>query len=324
MTANYWQGTDGNWNTAANWSLTLVPTAAHEVIFDGRVSQSVTTGPTTKGVVYPLLHVKSSFTGSIGLAAERIHCQPTKVIFEGTGTMYLECSAADAVTDSVIPLVILNSVGGTLYLTSDVNTSSWVAVFTQVWTLQGTLYIGDTSIDTWVASLYIAAKDGNESAVVVYVKEDCERLKATAAKMSIYLLNGTCTSDSAAALIQMADGTFNYGTDLGASPEAGMDIDKLIQYGGTFNWSPDDSGNPYIAEGYLYGGTFDASGTTNNDHAKVLGNGAGYDFYVFSGATLDIANGKGNITVAANSKIRNYGGSILLDSNTIVAPSYDV
>ncbi|KKK48667.1 hypothetical protein LCGC14_3142820, partial [marine sediment metagenome] len=126
-----------------------------------------------------------------------------------------------------------------------------------------TVHIGDTNIDTAVQILRITPNNDKPDNVTVTIYEDCIRSKATAYNISIYMNNGTCTLDSAATLIEMKKGTFNYGTDLGASPETGMDITTLRIHGGSFNWYPDDSGDDaYIGNLYLFGGTFNASATT--------------------------------------------------------------
>ena len=63
--------------------------------------------------------------------------------------------------------------------------------------------------------------------------------------------------------------------------------------------------------------------TTNNDRAKALGNGAGNDVFVFDGATLNIANNMGNITIAGSSQLWNLGGTITTDQGAQIAISYD-
>ena len=190
--------------------------------------------------------------------------------------------------------------------------------------MAGTVYIGDSNIDTAVQVLRLTPNNDKPDNVVVTIYEDCIRSKATAYNMSIYMNNGTCTMDSAATLIEMKKGTFNYGTDLAGSPETGMDITTLRIYGGSFNWYPDDSGDDaFIGILYLFGGTLNASATTNRNRAKVLGNGAGKDIFVFEGAVLNIANEMGNITIAGSSQLWNFGGVITVDSGAQIAVTYD-
>ena len=71
MAVNYWQGTSASWNTAGNWT-DGVPNAGDEIIFDGRVSQSCTTGMMSGNIAFDLLHIKNSFSGDVGSAAAPI------------------------------------------------------------------------------------------------------------------------------------------------------------------------------------------------------------------------------------------------------------
>ena len=59
-----WTGATGsNWNTAANWLPTGVPVTTDDVIFDGSVSSSGCSLPSS--VIIRNLHVLPSYTGTI-------------------------------------------------------------------------------------------------------------------------------------------------------------------------------------------------------------------------------------------------------------------
>ena len=320
----------GDWDIAGNWGTgedPTIPVANDEVVFDGRSTISVDDGIAvgeTGGVDFDLLHVKESFTGDIGASGERLHTSAAKIIIEGSGTYYIEVSESVASADQVIPLVIINNKGATVYLTSNRNDGSYCCEFTQVIVTGGTVHIGDSNIDTAVQYLRLSPRYNRRNMVTVTIYEDCIRSKATAYNMSVYMEDGICTMDSAALLIEMIDGIFTYGTDLGANPETGMNITTLRIHSGTFNWHPDDSdGNAYIGDLWLFGGLFDASASTNADRAKVLGNGAGNDVFVFRGSVLNIASGRGNITIAGSSQLWNFGGIITTDAGSQIAISYD-
>lgn len=314
----------GNFGTGENVS---VPVAADEIIFDGRsivVSADGLAVGETGGINFDLLHFKKSWEYGIGSAAERLHTSAQKIIIEGTGTYYIEVSGSATGQDVTIPLVIINNKEAIVYLTSNENTGSWCCEFAKIIFLAGTLYIGDTNIDTAFQYLYVTPIDNKQNNCVFYIHEDCERIKATTYKATICMLNGTGTMDSAAQLIEQYDGDFNYGSDLVASPETGLNIEILQHYGGNFNWYPDDSGNDaYIGEIYNYGGLITASGVLNNNRSKVLGKGAGYNIYNFEGATIDIANNMGNISLASGSKLWNFGGAILIDNGSQITVNYD-
>ncbi len=320
----------GDWSEAENWNNDSVPVADDEVVFNGRgnavdgviydVVDGIAVGE-TGGVSLDLLHVRSTFTGNIGLTAERLHINPDRFIYESDGEMWLECSEADAVTDSNIDSVLCNSLEGTLHLSSDVNSDAWTAQFTDIIITQGTLAIEDnTNVDT----LRIPPESNRKAAVTVTIGIDCFDDKDADTPMTIYMENGNLTTDSAINQMFMNSGTVNYGTDLVLSPETGMDITELRQAGGVFNWNPDDSGNDaFVGILHVYGGVFDASGTTNKNRAKKLGNGAGKDIFIYQGAILNIANGMGNITMATSTQLFNYGGTFTTDPNTQIIWLYD-
>ncbi len=331
----YWSGgTSTAWTLAANWtagtSTSTVPIAGDTVLFDQRTvtNQAISAMAVgdTGGIDYALLHIKKGHTGTIGAAGSPLHTSAQKILIEGSGTYYIEVSENAVGADQIIPLVIINNSQATVYLTSNQNDVNWCCEFTEIVITGGTVYIGyngSATVDTAVQTLRIKPQRDVANNAIVYIKEDCERYKATAYKMSIYMQNGTVTSDSAATLIDMTNGTFNYGTDLAASPETGMDITTLQMAGGTFNWYPDDAGDPYIANLWVYGGTFDASGTTNNDRTKYIGAAAGNNAYLFAGASMKLNNGMGNIKLDSDCKFWNYGGTLIVDQSTQVGLTYD-
>ncbi|KKL50082.1 hypothetical protein LCGC14_2309040, partial [marine sediment metagenome] len=278
----------------------------------------------TGGIDFDLLHIKKGHIGDIGASGERLHTSASKIIIEGSGTYYIEVSESIVSADQAIPLIIVNNKAATVYLTSNRNDGSYCCEFTQVIVLAGIVHIGDSNIDTAVQTLIISPRGNRAALVNVIIHEDCERFKATTYKMSIYMSNGSCTMDSGALLIDLRRGTFTYGTDLAGSPETGLDIETLRMYGGTFYWNPDDSGDDaYIDNAYLFGGAFNAAETINNDRAKTLGKDGNSEIFVFEGAVLDIANGKGNITIFAGAALWNYGGVITVDNHTQLGISYD-
>lgn len=337
MAVCYWEGdTDGDWMTDANWS-GVHPAADDEVIFDGRCTSSES--EPTEGMLdsesghvdhctFDLLHVKSSYEQGLATAAEPCCCSPDTLIIEGSGTYYILCGKTDQSTDTTIATTIINNKDATVYLYSNCNDGANVAEFTDVYVLAGTVYLAFYSVDTddqgcSVANLYITPRSDRASYATVTIQKDAyDVLNSTAT--NIYMNNGTLTTDSQVGTFVVRKGTVNYGTDLAASPETDLNITELRQHGGTFNWRPDDSGgDAYIGDLWLFGGTFDASSTTNADRAKALGNGAGNDIHIFEGATLNIANGRGNITIAASSQLWNFGGTIITDNNAQLAITYD-
>lgn len=337
MAVCYWEGdTDGDWMTDANWS-GVHPAADDEVIFDSRCTSSQTepTGgmlDSESGHVdhatIDLLHVKKGYSQGLATSSEPCCISPDKLIIEGSGTYHILCGKTDQSTNTTIGTTIINNKDATVYLYSNCNDGANLAEFTNVYLIAGTLYIAFYSADAdnqgcSVANLYITPQSKLARNAVVYIEKDAyDVLNST--PMNIYMNEGTLTTDSQVGTFVMRNGTVNYGTDLEASPETDLNITELRQHDGTFNWLPDDSGDDaYISDLWLFGGTFDASSSTNDNRAKALGNGAGNDIHIFTGATLNIANSRGNITIAAGSQLWNFGGTIITDTGSQIAITYD-
>ena len=320
----------GDWQVAGNWGTgedPAVPLADDEVIFDSRSSLAPTEGMLDgeSGAVaqctFDLLHFKTGYTAGVASAAEPLCCAPDRVVIEGTGTYYILNGKTSQGTDSIIANTIINNTAAIVYLYSNA-TGGFSSVYTNIAVVGGTVtgayYTLETDVGINITELLIAPTSNRISDATVTIEKD-----ATCG--IIHLNSGTLTIDSACQYLYQMGGICYFGSDLGAAPETALDITvKLLLYGGTFYWRPDDSGNDaYIKQAHIFGGKFDASGTTNNDRAKVLGGGAGYNITVYTGALMYLNNNRGNITKAAGSKIYNMGGTIKLDSNCDMSLTYD-
>ncbi len=98
MATNIWQGTTGNWDTGANWSLTVKPVTGDFVIFDGDISQqSVTSGQDNEGaVLLSGLWSQPSYRGSVGTSSLRlvVGFQADKqLVWRGAGSLHLTSDA---------------------------------------------------------------------------------------------------------------------------------------------------------------------------------------------------------------------------------------
>ena len=331
MAVTYWDGsTDTDWATAANWTDTL-PVADDEVIFDSRQVSKPTTGM-ADGVAnnsgkdtactFDLLHFKEGYTGGIGTAALPCVCSPDKLIIEGTGTYHICCGKNDQSTDTTIGITIINNPDATVYLYSNCNDGANVAEFTTVYVLAGTVYLAFYDADTddqgcSVATLYITPRNNKASNVTITIEKDAyDVLNSTAT--DIYMNNGTLLTDSMVGTFVIRNGAVYYGSEPStgtAVTEADMNIATLRQHGGTFHWYPDDTGNPTITTAHIFGGTFDASGSTSDDIAKTI-----TTLWGFTGATINLDNGKGNITVT---NFYNHGADWTVDKAAKVAITYN-
>lgn len=333
MAVRYWDGdTDTNWQTAANWSANTKPLADDEVIFDGRQIVGPTEGmlDSESGAAaectFDLLHVKSTFTGDIGSAAEPCCCSPDTLIIEGPGTFYFLCGKDDQSTDTTIPNTIINNPSATVYLYSNANDGANTCEFTNVTVVGGTVYIAYYSVDTddqgcYVANMYIAPRNNSSSDTDIIIEKDAYKVNGVVPP-NYEMQNGTLRSDTMMGTTSLFGGTINYGSEPITSisvVEADMNITALRVYGGTFNWYPNDTGDPTITLLYMAGGVFDASAAAaiySPDIAKTI-----TEAWLNRGATMKIDNNRGNITV---SKLWNMGGTLSVDSGSQITIGYDL
>ncbi len=343
----YWDGsTDTDYATAANWTGTVerVPLSANGgdiAVFDGRQVTAPTTGMADDGASnsghtdnaeLSLVHFKETYTGGIGTLLLPFTTSAARIIIDGTGDYHINCGETNQSTDTIIEEVIINNPLAVVYLYSNCNDGANLAEFTAVYIVAGTLYAAFYDSDTdntgcYIKDLYVSPRENSASNAKVIIEKDAyDELNDVAT--NIYMNNGTLSTDSQVGTFEFKNGTVYYGSEANSAlavevTEADMNITELRQHGGTFNWNPDDTGDPYIGILRLFGGTFNASGTTSNDRAKVLGNGAGKDIYLFEKTTTKLNNGKGNITIAASSQLWNFGTSLTVDNNSQLAISYD-
>ena len=116
MAITVWDGSDldNDFATEANWDTAAKPVAGDEVIFDGRTTEDCTGSMAhgnTGNVNFDLIHIKSSFTGDVGVAGAPLHHAADIVIIEGSGSYYIETSNVDAASDATTALVIVNNPG---------------------------------------------------------------------------------------------------------------------------------------------------------------------------------------------------------------------
>lgn len=310
MATKYWLGGDGaganSWAVAANWSPSGVPASDDTVIFDGRgdatgTIQNCTAGMAQGAVNLARLRIAEGYSGNIGAIGGELHISADLLEIFGTGTYCIECAAANQSTDSEIDQCIINTTTGIVHLSSDVNSTSYVAKFSDVILIAGNLTIAEAAAITLLRQL----------GGICVIGEECRNVKASA-NISLYLSGGTLTIDSPAALIEVYGGTLNFGTD-GATPTAVPHITLLRVLDGTVNWQPFDAGQtPQLIEAEFLGGTFNALGI----NPKQIGSGSGEISILMPGATVDLSGSEGEVLLGAGSSIRNYGGTLTLPGGT--------
>lgn len=275
MATKYWDGsTDGDLNTAANWTPSGVPVAADDLVFDGRTTQAVDASMDTFATVdLGSVMIESGYTGSIGAVDDPMifQCNGT-VCVAGSGTYYLQCGAG-AEADADVVKCIVN--GGTVYLSSQANDETNAAVWTLVQALAGTLYIqgdsekGDHGGDSGAAitTLWIIPV----ATCTVRIGDKCINYKGTDTPMTVVMTGGTLTSSSSLGEVLFGGGTLNFGSASINMATGDDDITTLTLVGGTFNWIPQASSGtvlsatPTITALNVMGGTFDATSTKDTD-----------------------------------------------------------
>lgn len=332
----------GDWQLVGNWGTgedPTVPADDDEVIFDtgGTVKVGEGTLDSESGAAaksqLDLLHFKPQWTYGVGTAAEPVCCAPDKVIIEGSGTYYLLCGEDDQSSDCDVDLVIINNEDAIVYLYSNCNDAANLAEWTKVILFAGELHAAYYSVDTddtgcYIKDLIISPLEGRKSNATCYVEKDAyDELNDVAT--NIYMSDGELICDSMVGTFIVDNGTVYYGSELKtgtAVVETDMNITELRMSGGTFYWNPDDSDNDaYIATLHLLGGSINCSNSISHERTRYLGNGAGYDVYIYEGATLNLRTDRGNVSVAASSKLYVIGTpTIYVDSYATLGISYDL
>lgn len=333
MATRYWEGTTGAWSTAANWSADTVPATGDTVIFDGRVTQSVTSGVDQTGVDLAKLHVMPSYTGSIGdndtggtgngpLIIEVSNGSSAYALVEGTGDIYLQ--VGNDANDAFIDELIINKSSGTIGLSSQKNAAAGnVGRISKLIAIKGTINVYGTAdiantgaeAGTWVYAYYIQPTNGRDSNVTLVVGDDCHDIKNTA-YCYMYVMAGNIDIYNRTYTIRQSGGTITNG-GTAYSIDADNDyVNVLYLSGGTFNWHPSnvDTGAevkaapaPAFVLAHLYGGTFDASDMLETQTTVPTIS----TLNMFPGSTVKLNNDYGNIAVTTLNK---YGGEIETDA----------
>ena len=272
MTTKYWDGsTDGDLNTAANWTPSGVPEAADDLVFDGRTTQSVDASITTfNNIDLGSVTVESGYTGDIGAVDGPMEflCSAGLVYLAGSGTYYLQCDAG-ADVDGAILQTIIN--GGTVYLSSQANDETNAAVWTEVQVLAGVVYLqgdsekSDHGGDSGIALTTLRVTPINTC--TVRIGDKCVNFKGTDTPMTVQMSGGVLNCSSALGDVLSLGGVLNYGSATIDMATTDDDITILRLCGGTFNWVPQAStgaalsASPTIGTLYVVTGTFNATDT---------------------------------------------------------------
>ncbi|HRZ75573.1 MAG TPA: hypothetical protein P5335_11615, partial [Flavobacterium sp.] len=155
---NKWDGsTDNNWNTAANWSLNLVPTNAHDVVIDINAAIIVNTNATINKLT---ITSNSTVTFTSSGAGRTITIDNTGSSIDSGSSLELRGSTSFFGTRSMtIAYSGSNqtmSIAGTLNVTATGDGSVYIAT-NGLTTVTGTLISSGGTITSTAANLTIAS-----------------------------------------------------------------------------------------------------------------------------------------------------------------------
>ena len=320
MATVYWEGVTTAWSLGSNWSGDSVPVDGDEVIFDGRVSQSATTGMAQEAIDLKSLFILPSYTGTIGAADDPLVIGvsgglPNLLWIRGQGDYYIQCGSTGA-ADEVITNTVIDT-PGTVGLSSQLNASGGNATsFTNIYAVRGTLILyGDADkadhggeSGTAFATLFMMPTANNIATLSVTIGDECTNWD-TSTPPTIYQTQGTLNLYSQVGALWVFGGVCNIGGTAYAMDDDDDDITILTQAGGTITWKPstpvatptEASASPTIASAIIYGGKFDASGmlatNTTSDTAPTI-----TALTQYPGTTVDLANNYANIVVTTFTK----------------------
>lgn len=233
-------GTDGNWNSTANWSGATVPIAGDTVIIDTS-SRSIQTNLDQSAVTLARLEIGSGFTGKIGTSANflRVGVSGSLVVNGAAATpdaLFIS-GATDPIANIHVHRVGTDTADGTLTLKGTITTC---AVY------RGHLVLESGTITT----LWIEGEGGNSDAVhIKNVGATCTTTHLFAGKLlaedGATAVFTTLNDYSSGANIEIADGT----------------LTTLNVYGNTpaIDWS---AGGATITTANIYSGRLWARGAS--------------------------------------------------------------
>jgi len=100
MATRIWQSSDGDWGNTASWTTATVPITGDDVIFPSNNQVSVTSGLSQGAVDLASLVIHPGYGGDVGLTGTHLTISATKVLHEGTGTLFY--TDGTGTTDRVI------------------------------------------------------------------------------------------------------------------------------------------------------------------------------------------------------------------------------
>lgn len=263
-------GTDGNFDTNANWSPANTPVDGDNLYFVNALgSNNACTGNcdrTASTVEYPLIFIGPDYDGNVGASGEYLTCAADLVSMNGRGTLYLAADDGDNPGTEWIDTVY-QSAGTMVFDATDVGASPNVALVRisgGICTLESAGTYDEIHVNGQNAVVTIEAGLTNDSTV----------LSVDAGIVTCYMGFST---------VNARGGQFIYAESATAVTLATLNVSGQAVV-------KDNSSNP-ITTVNLDGGTFDYSG-------NVAPGGQTITNIYWAGGRLNLDNGAGNLTLS--------------------------
>lgn len=257
MATRTWTGdTDGDWDTAGNWSEGAVPIDADDVyITSGSVSID---GFDASATELTSLTVGSSYTGTIGSSGTKLKIDATTFNFAGASDAYID--------DSIFTNLIVQSTSPS---NTALNLSNVTITNLRVFGGFGTVTVSSGSITTKIEQI-------GADAVTLNIADDL----TIGGSCTLTVDSGTLQLNQAVPTITVFGGMVDIQLDSGT-------ITTLNQYGGRIRWIPTASCT--ITALNLYSGLFDSKDSTSPTYTIT-------DATVHENGTIDERSGLENAT----------------------------
>jgi len=290
---NKWDGsTDNNWNTAANWSLNLVPTNAHDVVIDINAAIIVNTNATINKLT---ITSNSTVTFTSSGAGCTITIDNTGSSIDSGSSLELRGSTGSGTRSMTIAYSGSNqtmSIAGTLNVTATGDGSVYIAT-NGLTTVTGTLIRSGGTITSTAANLTIAS-----GGIYQHARNGGPIPTATWNAASTCLISGiTGTIPSAGLGQSFGNFTWNCTGQTGAINNLAGASGGLTTINGNFTVSSTN------------GQSLNLNNSTTNRTLTLGGN------FNLTGGNVDLESNSGTTTIAISGNLI-VSGTATLDSTT--------
>ncbi|HRZ32846.1 MAG TPA: hypothetical protein P5188_11095, partial [Flavobacterium sp.] len=308
---NKWDGsTDNNWNTAANWSLNLVPTNAHDVVIDINAAIIVNTNATINKLT---ITSNSTVTFTSSGAGRTITIDNTGSSIDSGSSLELRGSTSFFGTRSMtIAYSGSNqtmSIAGTLNVTATGDGSVYIAT-NGLTTVTGTLISSGGTITSTAANLTIAS-----GGIYQHARNGGPIPTATWNAASTCLVTGITNTIPSAGLGQsFGNFTWNCSAQTGNLSLIG----NLLTVNGNFTVTNTNTGslrlsNSGVTDILEVGGNYSQTGGT-----FYMGGTTGSNTWTMNvGGNFSIAGGTFNMNGNSGASTLNVDGNFSANSGTI-------